>query len=244
MHPDVPSDHSRDGAGGPRRELARSVADDLEGIFQAAPAPAAPSIKARSIRPTGGAGASSPARIGGVVAAALAGLALGVLLVDGVGQTKPEEQPVARVNFAAAEVTRPVATPPVAAPVEAIPPPVRVERTAPPRAESPARVASRDAKPKLQASRKRAEPSSGRCEQLTGGARARCSYPAVLAADRRLRRAYADATRAGVSNGRLESYRNRWASLRHRADDQPARVIRAYGDMARDLNRLAASARS
>jgi uncharacterized protein YecT (DUF1311 family) len=86
--------------------------------------------------------------------------------------------------------------------------------------------------------------TADRCERLRGDDRARCAYPQVLEADRRLRRAYASATRAGVERGRLVSYRNRWASLRHRADDQPARVIAAYGDMARDLNRLARQARS
>jgi hypothetical protein len=65
-----------------------------------------------------------------------------------------------------------------------------------------------------------------------------------MAADRRLRQAYAQATRAGVSRAALVNYRNRWASLRFGARRDPMRTIGAYGDMAQDLNRMARQARS
>ena len=49
--------------------------------------------------------------------------------------------------------------------------------------------------------------------------------------------------RCPVSRSALIGYRNRWAALRRHSDDQPSRVIAGYGDMAADLNRLAAKAR-
>ncbi|WP_334162746.1 hypothetical protein [Phenylobacterium sp.] len=178
-----------------------------------------------------------PARWGTLAAAAFVGLAAGALIVKPpdfrrsapAAQTPPAAVMVASVAPTPAAAPRPAIAwpePPAATSVPAETEAVRVKAAAP-RAASPrpAKAVARN--------------GASRCEGLRGDNRARCAYPAVIAADRRLRQAYASATRAGVPRATLVSYRNRWASLRHRADSDPGRVIAGYQDMAGDLRRLA-----
>jgi hypothetical protein len=61
----------------------------------------------------------------------------------------------------------------------------------------------------------------------------------VLAADIRLRRAYASAIRAGVDRRTLVEYRRRWAQYRSNDYDRPIRLIGAYADMTDALHQLA-----
>jgi hypothetical protein len=71
------------------------------------------------------------------------------------------------------------------------------------------------------------------------GADRHCDRREVLAADRRLRRAYAAAVKAGVARPVLVEYRDDWARLRRRAPREPARVVSGYGRMASALERPA-----
>ena len=61
--------------------------------------------------------------------------------------------------------------------------------------------------------------------------------PDVLAADRKLRRAYDRAVRARVPRRVLVDYRDRWADLRQTDADRPAALVRGYGALAEDLGR-------
>lgn len=224
-----------------RRELSRAVRADLEEIFR----PVSPTAAARPPRVRIFVGRSaearerSPARWGALAAAAFVGLAAGALIV------KPPEflrsTPAAQTAPAAVTVASIAPIPaPARAPGPAIAwPEPPVATTAPAKAEAaPVKAdAPRAARPKP--AKAVIRKSGSRCEGLRGDNRARCAYPAVIAADRRLRQAYASATRAGVPRATLVSYRNRWASLRHRADSDPGRVIAGYQDMAGDLRRLA-----
>jgi hypothetical protein len=65
----------------------------------------------------------------------------------------------------------------------------------------------------------------------------------LMAADRRLRAAYAHAVSAGVPRHVLAAYRDRWADLREDATWRPDRVAAGYGEMSVDLERLARRSR-
>ncbi|HVI33063.1 hypothetical protein [Phenylobacterium sp.] len=222
-----------------RRELSRTVRADLEEIFQpVSPAPAGRSPRVRIfVGRSAEARERSPARWGALAAAAFVGLAAGALIVKppdfrpSAPAASPPPAALTVASLAPTPTPAPPATraiawpePPVATPAKAEPAPVKA---AAPRTARP--------KPAKAVTRK----GGSRCEGLRGDNRARCAYPSVIAADRRLRQAYASATRAGVPRATLVSYRNRWASLRHRADSDPGRVIAGYQDMAGDLRRLA-----
>jgi hypothetical protein len=77
-----------------------------------------------------------------------------------------------------------------------------------------------------------AQPAS--CERDAAGAGCR---QAVIQADRHLRAVYESAIRRGVSRTVLVDYRDRWADLRERQTDEPARLIDSYGALAYDLGR-------
>lgn len=224
-----------------RRELSRAVRADLEEIFR----PVTPSAASRPPRVRTFAGRSaearerSPARWGALAAAALLGVAAGALMVQPPIPGRPAPVAQAPAALTVASVAPAPAPAPASAPGPAIPWPEPPPTAAPAKIQAqPTKAAApRAAKPKP--AKAVARKSGSRCEGLRGDNRARCAYPAVIAADRRLRQAYASATRAGVPRATLVSYRNRWASLRHRADRDPGRVIAGYQDMAGDLRRLA-----
>lgn len=60
-----------------------------------------------------------------------------------------------------------------------------------------------------------------------------------MAADRRLRRAYASAVRAGAPRSVLIDYRDDWQRLRRRAPREPRLVAARYDQMASELQHLA-----
>jgi hypothetical protein len=60
---------------------------------------------------------------------------------------------------------------------------------------------------------------------------------AVTQADRHLRAVYQRAFERGVSRKVLVDYRDRWADLRERNDEDPVRLIQSYGALAYDLGR-------
>ena len=210
----------RDGVAMP---LARSVADDLEAILP--PAQSAP--PARSRLRLGAGGSPSPraperraGRLGALLAVALLGVSAGALLAHLPARSPPPPRPPLALPqpeaFAPALALRPA--------IAAAPPPARVAPVQAPPARRPA----------VQAPASRAHAAPQVC-----GAHRRCGRVDVMAADRRLRSAYAAAVRAGVARPVLASYRTRWARLRPRAPTDPARVVVGYRGMASDLERLA-----
>lgn len=205
---------------------ARSVAEELEELFvratglpsmPAPPSPPSPRVQALAQAPRERRG-GGPAVAGAVVAAGLVGLAFGVLLVS--ARAVSPDPPAPRAMLAAAAMASPVA----------------VVTPAPDASVSKPKTATQ------------APPKAGRIK--VGAARpsvcvqARCSHADLLAADRKLRKAFSRAVDAGVPRSVLVTYRNRWASLRHDAIYRPNRVASGYGAMAGDLNRLAARRRA
>jgi hypothetical protein len=77
-----------------------------------------------------------------------------------------------------------------------------------------------------------ARPAS--CEQDADGEACR---RAVINADRHLRAVYQSAYERGVSRRVLVDYRDRWADLRERNNEDPVRLIESYGGLAYDLGR-------
>ena len=203
--------------------LSRSVADDLEAILP--PGESAPPVRSRLRL---GAGAASTARaperraarLGVLLAVACLGVSAGALLAHLPGRSPPPPRPPLALPqpeaFAPALALRPA--------IPAAPPAVHAALTQ----ASPAR------RPVVQTPASRAHAAPQVC-----GAHGRCGRADVMAADRRLRSAYAAAVRAGVARPVLASYRTRWARLRPRAPTDPARVVVGYRGMASDLERLA-----
>jgi hypothetical protein len=79
-----------------------------------------------------------------------------------------------------------------------------------------------------------ARPAS--CEQDADGEECR---QAVVQADRHLRTVYQGAFERGVSRQVLVDYRDRWARLRVRNNEDPVRLIESYDSLAYDLRREA-----
>jgi hypothetical protein len=235
-----PEDTSQDRARGLAAPVAPSVHDDLAAIFPAEPARDAPAARPRRERTSlpkagGRRSAEGLAGLGAIVAAAAVGLAGGLLMAERPAKPPPIRLPAAPAAAAALSALPPLggidpgrgaaleraATPPSPA-AAGLPQPLKV---ADPRTAAP-----------------RARPTAIRTVDRQGcGADRRCSHADLLAADARLRRAYHAATRAGVPNPVLADYRDRWARLRRRSTDEPARVVAGYGQMARELGRMAAA---
>jgi hypothetical protein len=176
-----------------------------------------------------------------------------------VARLRPESQP----RPSKPEPPSP-ATPPIslaeaapAPPIETAPAPAIASAPAP---THPAAKASSAAKGLSRASRSRAEfraklarldgptPAEARpptrlgapastaqtasCEQEPDGEACR---RAVVQADRHLRSVYQSAFERGVSRKVLVGYRDRWADLRERNNDDPTRLIESYSALAYDL---------
>jgi hypothetical protein len=211
-HPQLPAP-----LGGP--PPAPSVAAELEDIFLRAtglPSGRAvrlpPSRTVRSLAPGEARRSRIPvATFGALAAAALIGVSTGAVMLSRPSATPaPAPQP-------AAPTAGPSALPAPAAPVVTLAgadesptnlAEQKVERTSAPRAAAPARRAGR------------------------------VTHADLMTADRRLRRAYAQAIDAGVPRHVLSDYRDRWEDLRHDASWRPERVASGYDAMAGDLTRL------
>ncbi|WP_395674322.1 hypothetical protein [Phenylobacterium sp.] len=229
-----------------QRTLRADVAADLGEIFRLPQVEAArqPAHVQTYVGETEAAASSRRSRYGGLAAAALAGLAVGAVLMGTSREPAPVQAPVtAPVEAVIAPSAAPPAPRVIVTAAATAPAPDRTE--APPRAAAkapkvqkavqtgPAPKAKRVKRPELR------RVSAEGCGRLRGDALARCAYPDVLAADRRLRRAYEDAADAGVGSDELADYRSRWASLRRRANRDPGLVIESYSLMAGDLRQLA-----
>jgi hypothetical protein len=224
--------------------LSQHVADDLAGIFPesaGAPEPRRLRLGGRArtrAEQTSGRRAPRAARLGALAAVALVGVSAGAVLTK-LPARKAEPAPPAAARqiaivqgppaqpalapLATLPINRPApVTTPVAAPVTPAPAPTvkRIAAHAKPARRAPRLVT--------------ASTACGR-----GG----CSRATVLAADARLRRAYAGALHAGVSQRALLDYRDRWWALRRRAPHEPARVVAGYRQMAAELDRMAARQR-
>lgn len=71
-----------------------------------------------------------------------------------------------------------------------------------------------------------------------GSTEDRCIYQDVLNADAKLRTAFDNARRAGVSNAQLSTIRARWNNARRDADDDPDGTIWRYNQLAAALDRM------
>jgi len=209
--------------------VAGSVAEDLAAIFPDAPPREGRRrlrLGRRSEAPLSamGRGQGRATAVGALIAAACVGVSAGAFLARAPGSAGPapsvhSETPRAPGVIAASLPSPgPLAPDPLHARVAPAPAPavdsVRIHKAS---ARAPAR------------------PRKVRAAVCRGS---RCAS-SVMAADARLRRAYAAAARAGVSSRVLADYRDSWARLRHRAPRQPGLVIARYDQMARELDGMA-----
>lgn len=213
-----------------RRAESRAVAADLESIFGPPPADAE-----SAPRPAGRGGPEHPviaprgSRLGvagALAAAAFLGVAAGAFVMTASGDVRPKppaERPALRVELAQAP------GPPSPGPIDPRP----LQTLAPQPAAAPIAVAQPVAQvsaPVRRAARKAPVPC--------------CSYAQMAAADRRLRRAYSGAVRAGAPRLLLVSYRDQWETLRRKGARDPRGLVTGYRRLASDLDRAAARARS
>jgi hypothetical protein len=205
--------------------LSRSVSADLEQIFADLPAedleapPRRPRVQSVD-KPAGAAEGGGAARMGAIAAGVLAAIALGFFFVKPNLPTKtasPPPPPAATAVPTAADLRAPL---PVV--VDPLPEPEQAEPVAPVEIEAAPPKKTKAVRPPRSA--KASKPPS-RSE--------------VMAADRRLRRAYAAADHAGVSRAALVAARNRWVALRGR---DPAKLLPGYIALAEDLEAKAQAA--
>lgn len=238
------------------------VSKDMEAIFGKAADPPPPSPKAERPRArpivirnlsSAGRGGTSWRLVAAAVLAAMVGTFITVMRDDRSGppprlaagaparnQPSPSRPPAAVPADRLAEAAP---APPVPQRARAIPAERKAESQPRPKPESgPARLATAD-KSRTAPTRLASRPSRQRCEGMNENREAWCLRPAVLAADRGLRDAYADAIRTGVERSTLISYRKRWARLRNRSSDEPRYLIGSYRALAEELASLSDQAR-
>lgn len=200
-----------------------AVSADLEAIF-GRPPPASGAARPRAARVGKARGAGeahglrrlSAASLGALAAAALAGIAAGSLLVKAPGKTPATPAP--HPGALRVEMLPPLQTPQAADAALAAVALAPVETHAAP-------ISAAHTVRTVHAVRHAARPRT---------------YAQVVAADRRLRAAYAAAIRAGAPRALLVEDRDRWASLRRGAAHDPARLVAGYDAIARDLDHAAA----
>ncbi|HTK33860.1 MAG TPA: hypothetical protein VL358_01065 [Caulobacteraceae bacterium] len=171
----------------------------------------------------------SPSAVGGLLAAALAGVVVGAMIVKPPGSAASVGRPPEPSS--AAPATDPFG-----------PETLVVGPTSPPAMRVPAEQQPISARSYR---RPGAAPRLSRPAARAGAARTRgcCTYEALRAADRRLRQSYQQAILAGVSHATLVAYRDRWADLRRRAKSEPERMVSGYGVLATGLAESAHDAR-
>ena len=216
----------------------RTVSDDLSAIFPAIP----PTVG----EPSGGAGpAVQPPRSGArwgwptlglILATGLVGVAAGALVVPLLlnGRSDAREPTAAPPQVAAAVLASPAPVP--QAVIEASRPTADPMAVIPKMAVVPKRIAKAFPVRRPAAS---APSAMARCARVDRRDRPACAHAVMLAQDRSLRRAYAQAVRAGVSRDTLADSTRRWATLRRQAISQPARAAAGYAALGRDLSREA-----
>lgn len=213
----------------------------------AAQAPEAPTDTTRS-------GPRVRTILGALVVAVAAG-ALFTFMLDGPPPSSPpqgpalgQETPGAPKVMASAPASSNADTAPgpalaidpsPAAPVEAA---TASSSSPPPRAtqQPPARVALRPALASRARDPVARDAPANDCAGGSGYEQVQCGHDAMMTADRRLRRAYGQARRAGVPSEVLANYNDRWADLLQSAETPPLAVAAGYRDLAAELDRHAA----
>ena len=104
----------------------------------------------------------------------------------------------------------------------------------------PARVALRPALAGRARDVVERDATANDCLGGPGHDEARCGHEAMMTADRGLRRAYAQARRAGVSSEVLSNYNDRWTDLLHSPETPPLAVAEGYRALAAELRHAAA----
>ena len=231
------------GAGAAPRRYGE-VGTDMESIFGQA------RVVGTSDAPSYALPVAKPARrrggrvLGGVTLAALAavaGVAMGVTVLDGSEpdaraaaiRAQPSVRPSPVVTQTVPQANLAVATIAVARPVETIPDAAPVVVATP-----TMRTAAVDRIPSIAAPRVRPDAETGRnsvCDGRRGPASFACLAEELDGADRELVDAYASAAEAGVSRGHLVAINRRWVRARDRAQDDPAETLQSYEDMAGEL---------
>lgn len=203
---------------------SRAVAADLSEIFASSQPSAAVSgdSAVRRLAPRAGS-RFKPATIGALLAAGLVGVSAGVLLA-GKGAKSSETALEPAIAAVVAPIPAPVRAP--------IPQPVApvIQASAVEPAPTVEKAVEVKAKAKPKAKPQKAKPQKAEARPV------RASRAEVLAADRRLRRAYDRAIRAGVPRPVLVDYRNRWNRLRRTTWDEPAQLVRGYDRLERGLS--------
>lgn len=201
--------------------LSRAVAADMTDIFAGLRPvnPAAGESVVRRVSPRRGS-RFKPATVGALLAAGLVGVSAGAMLE----RDDPAVRQAAPVATAAIPPAPTKAPEPVPASQPAPSAPI-VQASAPEPAPKVEKAVATRPKPKPK--KAKARPT-------------RASRAEVLAADRRLRRAYDRAIRAGVPRPVLVDYRNRWNRLRRTTWNEPAQLVRGYDRLERGLSQEAA----
>lgn len=249
------------------------VRSDMATLFGTHEASDAPPPRTIEIAVNGSAAPFGPAtrrrRIAGpLLAAATAGLLIGVAGVGGLrfadlGNGTPVSPPrapatsVAENPFEQSPPPAAPATPPVTAVTAPRPStsevrkPAHTERLASANIPKITRVTKVAASPRHAAGKK--SRTAGKAAKTVstsagcGGDRleqAWCMRPDILAADRRLRGAYAEAIHQGVERRYLVEHQRRWTRLRKLAARDPKGVLEGYGELAGDLERLSTYGRA
>jgi len=225
---------SRSGAAQP---APLPVAAELEAIFKPLPRPVAPASEGAPGRP----GERAPRRGAGLGIAALIASAL-IIAIASIGflamraqAPPPQPQSARSTPVVSPSVARQVQPQPAAPASEATPSAIDERRiTTDPQARATANPdGGRTSSPRSHRQRATRRPG-GRCR--AGATSAWCLRGAVVAADDRLRGAYATAIRAGVDRRTLEDVRSDWTRLRRRANKDPQALIRGYGLLTQALH--------
>lgn len=201
-----------------RAALSRQIGAEMDAIFagvrlaEAGPTRAYTRMAANDLHRRGGPRLAS---LGAIAAAALVGVAGGAL----IGRSPDPRPRTAQVALA---------TPAPVLPIE-----VRTPEPAP----LPQTTLLPTVDPALVPAATRPKPAVTRAAHSC--AAGRCTRAEVMAADRRLRAAYARAIRAGVPRRVLVNYRDRWARLRWTSSDEPHRLVDGYRLLASGLARAA-----
>ena len=107
--------------------------------------------------------------------------------------------------------------------------------------QQPARVALRPALVSRARDPVKRDAPARDCAGGSDYEQAQCGHEAMMTADQRLRRAYAQARRAGVPSEVLANYNDRWADLLQSAEAPPLAVAAGYRGLAAELDRHAAA---
>lgn len=213
-------------------QSTRTVSDDLSAIFPAIPPSGgepseAPGPAAQA--PPSGAGRAWPT-LGLILATGLVGVAFGALLAPPLlsGRSDALEPRAVASPVVAAVVAAPA---PVTPAVLEAPRPVALPLAVAPKAFAKAAPVRRPAA---------SAPSIiARCARVDHRDSPACAHGVMMAQDHSLRRAYAQAVRAGVPRDTLAESTRRWASLRRQAINRPASAAAGYAALSRELSRQA-----